>query len=126
MVITFTFILLALTILGIYLWVSVDIDCEICEILGIFLTATFGLCLIVSSYKLLTVSYHYDLYVVKRNAFIDTLKDIREGGNEHETEAVYRDILEANAELRVEQYDNGTFFYDQYIDDRIMDLKPIK
>lgn len=71
-------------------------------------------------------SYSYEKFVVRRDAFEQTLHAARENGNEYETAAIVKEVAEWNQYLRSQQYDNGTVFFDQYIDDRVMDLEPIE
>ena len=117
-----TLILLLLTGFGIYLFkTSYDYD-----VLGGIMATIFGIWLLISSYLLLTVSYHFELFVVERDSFENTLNSVRKNGNEYETVAVIKEVAEWNRRLARDKYDNTTWFYDQYIDDRINDLKPIE
>jgi hypothetical protein len=117
-----TIILLLLTGFGIYLSIeSYDYD-----ILGRVMAFIFGIWLLLSSYCLLTVSYHHELFVVKRDAFENTLKNVRKNGNEYETFAIATEVAKWNTRLAEDKYDNTTWFYDQYIDDRINTLEPIE
>ena len=115
------FILLVLTVLGIYLLKDYTYDP-----LGPTMTLIFGIWLLIHSFCLLTVSYDYKVFVQERNAFEQTLKNSRETGNEYETAAIVKDVADWNTRLAQKQYDNTTLWFDQFIDDRFDDLKPIK
>lgn len=117
-----TIILLLITILGIYLFK----ESYSYDFLGLLIAVVFGIWLTISSYLLLTVSYHYELFVVKRNAFETTLDNVRKNGNEYETVAIAKEVVKWNTRLAEDKFDNTFWFYDQYIDDRINTLKPIE
>ena len=117
-----TIILLSLTVLGIYLF-KATYDYEV---LGSIIMIIFGIWLIISTYLLLTVSYHYELFVVKRTAFETTLNNVRKNGNEYETVAIAKEVVKWNTRLAEDKFDNRFWFYDQYIDDRINTLEPIE
>ena len=114
-------ILIGLIILGVYLSTLWDYE-------------SFGsLLLILSSFYLLihciaffSTSYNFDLFVEKRNAFEQTLKDSRETGREYETAAIVSEVAKWNVRLAVQKYDNTTYYFDQYVDDRVKLLEPIK
>ena len=116
------FILLGLTGFGIYLtyrdWGY--------EVLGGLMGIIFGLWSVIHLICILTVSYSYELFVVKRDAFEKTLNDSRKNGNQYETAAIVKEVSEWNTKLAEYKYDNNTLYFDQYIDDRIEDLEPIK
>ena len=115
------FILIALIAIGGYLTTKWNY-----ELLGTFMCLAFGLLLILHSFALGIVSYEYELFVQKRNAFEQTLKNARENGNEYETAAIVKEVAQWNVELAEYKYDNKTLYFDQYIDDRIELLEPIK
>lgn len=93
--------------------------------------AIFGLLLlvIILPFHLLswcTTGYAYEKFVQERNAFEQTLNNARNSGNQYETAAIVKDVAEWNQQLAVYKYKNNHWFFDQYIDDRIETLEPIK
>jgi len=116
------FILLALIILGGYI-MNTSYNYEP---LGFMMVAIFSIWLLIHTIMWGLTTYDYYMFVVKRNAFEQTLSDSRENGNEYETAAIVKEVAEWNISLATRQYDNKTFYLDQYHDDRIEDLKPIK
>lgn len=71
-------------------------------------------------------SYDYELFVEERSAFEETLKNSRENGCDLETATIVKEVSEWNVLLANCKYKNKTLFFDQYIDDRIETLNPIK
>ena len=115
-------ILLALTGFGVYLtYRGWDY-----EVLGGVMAAVFGIWALIHLLCILTVSYSYELFVVKRDAFEKTLNDSRKNGNQYETAAIVKEVAEWNTKLAEYKYDNNTLYFDQFIDDRIEDLEPIE
>tara|TARA_R110002124_G_C8568792_1_gene481146 strand:- start:66 stop:428 length:363 start_codon:yes stop_codon:yes gene_type:complete len=115
-------ILTVLTGIGIYL-ITKGWDYEV---LGGIMTTIFGLWLIIHTISILTVSYEYEMFVVKREAFEKTLNDSRKNGNDFETAAIVKEVAEWNVKLAEYKYDNTTLYFDQFIDDRIDTLEPIE
>ena len=114
-------ILIVLVGIGIYLTTTLNY-----EFLGIIMCVIFGIWLLIHIFGWGLKSYEYGLFVKKRNSFELTLKEARKNGNEYETAAIVKDVAQWNIKLAVYKYDNKTLFFDQYIDDRIELLKPIK
>jgi hypothetical protein len=114
-------ILVVLLGVGIYLCTTWDY-----ELLGIFMSVGFGLWLIGHGICLMLVSYNYETFMVERNAFEQTLHESRENGNEYETAAIVKEVAEWNQKLALEQYNNTTLYLNQFIDDRIELVEPIK
>lgn len=73
----------------------------------------------------LSVNYRYEMHIAERNSFIESLKVARLNKNSIELAAISKDIIEYNKDLAVTKFENQGLF-DCYIDDRFMDLKPIK
>lgn len=115
-------ILLALTGLGFYLY-NKGWDYETG---GALMITIFGLWFLIHSICLLTVSYGFEMFVVKRTAFEKTLNDSRKNGNDYETAAIVKEVAEWNVKLAEYKYDNTTLYFDQFIDDRIDTLEPIE
>lgn len=112
--------LMALLALGIYL-LNTKYD-----ISGIIITVICSVFLILHCVGYFTASYNYEMFKTKRNSFEQTLQMARESGNPIETAAIIKDVSAWNQKLAALQYDNKTPFFNQYIDDRIESLKPIK
>jgi len=114
--------LIGLVAFGIYLSTTDRYD-----ILGIFITVIIGFfTLFFHIPALLLKDYDYNIFVVKRDAFESTLNETREMGRDLETAAILREVSEWNVKLAEKKYDNTTLILGQYIDDRIMNIKPIK
>lgn len=114
-------ILIVLVAIGGYLTTKWDY-----ETIGVIMCGIFGTLLIIQSFALGLVPYEYGLFVEKRKAFEQTLKNARENGNEYETAAIAKEVAKWNVKLAEYKYDNKTMYFDQYIDDRIESLEPIK
>ena len=114
-------ILLLLLVIGIYLSFSRKYD-----FLGVVISIIFGTFFIIHSFAYFTSSYSYELFIEERDAFEKTLKDFRDEGRELETATVVKSVTIWNQKLAKYKYQNKTFLLDQYIDDRIELLKPIK
>lgn len=115
-------ILVFIFIIGIILPNYLDEDYEI---LSILITATCTALLLFHTPTWLSVNYRYQMHIVKRNSFIESLEIARSNKNSIELAAISEDIIEYNKELAVTKYENQGFL-DCYIDDRFMDLKPIR
>lgn len=94
--------------------------------LGFIMCLIFGTYLLFHAFAWGLVSYEYGLFVEKRNAFEQTLKVARENGNDYETAAIVKEVAQWNVRLAEYKYDNNTLYFDQYIDDRVELLEPIK
>jgi hypothetical protein len=115
-------ILLILVLAGIYLATKTyDYD-----FLGIVIAVFAGVFLIIHTVAWSLASYDYNVFVVKRQAFVDTLKEARTNGSEIELAAIIKDISEWNQKLAEYKYVDSIFLLDDYVDDRINDLEPIK
>lgn len=116
-----TIVLLALLVLGICLITTDDFN-----ILGLIIAFIVSFILLFHVPFILMVEYDYELFVEKRNAFEETLKDARENGSDIERAAIIQNVSDWNVKLAAAKYDNTTWLLDQYIDDRVMELEPIK
>ena len=96
------------------------------EISGSLIAVFSGIYIFIHFLSISLVSYNYEIFVTHRTAFEQTLKDSRESGNELEAAAIIKEVAKYNVRLADQKYDNKTLFFDQYIDDRFEDLKPIK
>ena len=117
-----TIILLALLLLGIYILRN-TYDYEV---LGSIIVVIISLMLSFHIPSLFLKEYDYNMFIKKRNAFEQTLHDARENGNDLENATITKEILDWNVDLARRKYNNTTLLLNQYIDDRIMDLEPIK
>lgn len=70
-------------------------------------------------------AHKYEMHIVERNSFIESLENARLNNNKFELAAISKDIFEYNKKLALKKYENGTLF-DCYVDDRFLELKPIK
>jgi hypothetical protein len=95
------------------------------EILSILITATCIALLIFHTPAWLSVNYRYEMHIAKRNSFVESLEIARSNKNSIELAAISKDIIEYNKDLAVTKFENQGLL-DCYIDDRFMDLKPIK
>lgn len=114
-------VLIVLIGIGVYFSTTWDF-----EGLGIAMILIFGIYLFFHAIAWGLVGYNHDIFVQKRNAFEMTLKNARENGNEYETAAIVKEVAAWNMKLAVDKFDNKTFILDQYVDDRIELLEPIK
>jgi len=85
-----------------------------------------GIYLLCHVFALSLISYNYESFVNRRNAFVETLENSRENGNDYETATIVKDISHWNERLAEQKFDNTTLYFDQYIDDRWENIKPIK
>ncbi len=114
------FILIALIVIGRYL--TSKLGYKSLELAALILVPY----LIIHSIVWGLVSYEYGLFVEKRNSFEQTLKFARANGNKYESAAIVKEVAQWNIELAKYKYNNKTLFLDQYIDDRMESLEPIK
>ena len=73
----------------------------------------------------LSANYRYEIHIVKRNSFIESLENARLNNNKLELATISKEIIEYNQRLALLKYDNNGIL-DCYIDDRFVNLKPIK
>jgi predicted ferric reductase len=71
-------------------------------------------------------SVNYNLFVTRRQAFAETLERARQDNNSLELASISREISEFNQILAQLKYENSLFFLQDYVDDRFMDLEPIR
>jgi len=115
-------ILLALTIIGILiLEKTYDYD-----VIGIIMSLIFGLWFIMHIILWATSSYSYNVFLVKRESFVKTLESARKNKSQFELTSLTIEISNWNQQLASNKYDNTLFLLDDYIDDRIDNLKPIE
>lgn len=99
---------------------------DVQDLLGVLLIIGSSVFLLVHLLAWSLVGYEYEKFAARRNAFNQTLQESRKSGNQYETAAIVKEVAGWNVELATEKYNNSTLFLDQYVDDRIEDLKPIK
>lgn len=69
-------------------------------------------------------SYEYDIWIVKRNYFVNTIWDSKI--NNFERAFMMGKVAKWNEELASKKLSNKTFLLKDYIDDRYENLQPIK
>tara|TARA_R110000868_G_scaffold76573_5_gene220151 strand:- start:520 stop:888 length:369 start_codon:yes stop_codon:yes gene_type:complete len=117
-------VLITLIALGIF---SVNrYDSFLGEVGGILLSISAAIGLLFHLIAFGLVGYNFNQFVAQRDAFELTLNNSREGGNEYEAAAIIKEVATWNIQLAQMKYDNSTLLADQYIDDRVEDLEPIK
>jgi hypothetical protein len=112
-------ILLALIIIGIVLFVNN-------EPFGVLLCGFSSVYLLTHLFLWGLASYQYNIFVVKRKAFVETLKTARENKRNYELAAISREVSEWNQDLAQAKYQNSIFILKDYIDDRVEKLHPIR
>lgn len=96
---------------------------EFCSfLLGCF----FTIWVIGHSISYFTKSYSFNKFIVKRESFVNSLEESRKNGRELESATILKEISDFNQQLASDKYDNKIWFFDQYIDDRIETVEPIK
>jgi len=116
-------ILISVIIVGIYLTKKLDYEHHIT--VG-FIILFFSMALIFHCFYFFMTPYNYEIFLTKRNAFEQTLLESRESGNFYETAAIVKEVAIWNEELAMQKYINSFLLLDQYVDDRIESLEPIK
>ncbi len=96
------------------------------DMIGFIISMISGIYLILHIVGWSVSSYSYNVFLVKRNAFVETLKEARKGKNQFEVAAITKDVSEWNQKLAEAKYDNNIFLLKDYVDDRVINLQPIK
>ena len=96
------------------------------EVIGIIVSVIAGLYLIIHLLFWSLSGYEYNLFVVKREAFKETLDAARETNNQIELAAITKDISEWNKELATNKYNASLFMLKDYIDKRGLTLEPLR
>lgn len=96
------------------------------DILGFTLSFVFGIVLIMHVLFWSVSGYEYNRFFAKRQAFVETLEYARKNNNQLELASLTREVSKWNQDLAELKYNNTVFLLDDYVDDRIMDLKSIK
>ena len=91
-----------------------------------FLTAFVAFILFVHILCISLASYSYESFAERGKVIQKTLNHIRKQDNDLESIMLIESVMEWNIELAKSKYNNSTLFFDQYIDDRIEKLEPIK
>lgn len=105
---------------GVYLCIK-----ETYDFFGIMICVLTFVFLLIHTPFWLSRNYRYETHLVKRNSFIESLENARQTKNNIELASITKDIIEYNKDLALLKYDN-TGILDCYIDDRFINLKPIK
>lgn len=106
--------------------VLIRMDRSISFFIGVLLCFIVGIFAIIHTIEWSTASYQYEVFVEKKKAFEETLKNSRENGDPLENATIMKEISEFNQTIASEKYHNKHFFLGQYVDDRIENLEPIK
>jgi len=96
------------------------------ELLGAIMCFIFGIYLCLHILFCLVATYDYNKFIVKRQAFVETLYYARKNKNQFELASITKEVSEWNQQLASAKYDNNVFLLKDYTDDRIMLLKPIR
>ena len=95
-------------------------------IIGFVLVIISALFIFGSSISLNTKSYHYNQFVVERTVIEQTIQNARTNNQIMENATITKTIIEWNTKLAQEQYEKTLPLFNDFIDDRILTLKPIK
>ena len=117
-------LIIGLAILGFGISLCLCLN-ETFEFFGILIIVLSIMFLIVHLPIWLSSSYRYEMHIVERNSFIESLETARINKNNIELASISKDIIEYNKKLAILKYDNNGFL-DCYIDDRIIELKSVK
>lgn len=125
-----TIILLAFTI-GCFYLVNKSEDIKFIRLLGLdFALGILGsigvFIFIVHLFLSLTKGVDYNSLLNKRVSIINSLDKAREISNNLESAAILKEIIDFNTKIADAKYTNKTFFFGQYIDDRVEGIEPIK
>lgn len=121
--------LILVGIIALFIWIyskENEWDLNWIALLSIFLVVLSSILLILHIVFFAIKPYTYGEFAARRSSFEQTLGNARINGNQYEIATIVSDIADWNSELASLQYSNSTDFLDQYIDDRIETLKPIK
>jgi len=116
-------LIIGLAILG--FGISLCFQNETFEFFGILITILSIIFLMIHIPTWLLASHKYEIHIVERNSFIESLETARVNKNNIELASISKDIIEYNKKLAILKYEN-TGFLDCYIDDRLIELTPIK
>ncbi len=120
-------ILLVITLASIYLCSKTFYyDNMTLTTIGFILSILFGIWFLVHIVGWSLASYEYNILLAEREAFSYSLKSARESGNEYESATITKQVYEWNAKLTKGKYNNTTFLLDDWYDDRIENIEPIK
>lgn len=115
-------LVILLAVIGLGIWMmTTDYD-----IGGLLIIIISGIYLLVHVIIWSTSSYEYNKFVVKRQSFVETLKEARKNVNNYELASLSREVSQWNSNLAVTKYQNKLFFLGDYIDDRFENLESIK
>ena len=95
------------------------------EFFGILISVLIIIFLMIHIPTWLCSSYKYQMHLTERNSFIESLQTARANKNSIELASISKDIIEYNKNLAILKFENKGLL-DCYIDDRIIELKPIK
>lgn len=96
------------------------------EFLGIVLSGIAGLYLIIHVLFWSMASYDYGVFVAKREAFVETLNEARKNNNPLELAAITKEVSDWNQDLAEKKYNLKVFLLNDYVDNRVEKLQPIR
>lgn len=96
------------------------------EMLGLIIVTLSGIYLLLHLLMWMVASYEYNLFLAKRNAFVETLAEARKNNNTIELAAITGDVSEWNQQLAASKYNLTVFMIKDYTDKRVAELKPIR
>ena len=114
--------LVALIIIG----VIIDKKSEYGSVFGILIYVLTGFMLIIHLICWSISGYQYHICLVERNAIQSTIDYGRTNEKYIESAAILSKISDFNKELAEYKYNNTTWILDCYIDDRVINMEPIK
>lgn len=96
------------------------------DLLGFVICLTSGIYIILHVILWAIASYNYNIFLTDRTAFVETLANARESGNQIELAAITRNVSEWNENLAEMKYNSTIFLLRDYVDQRVKFLQPIK
>lgn len=94
--------------------------------LSFIMAIGFSIYLIIHIIGISMAKIDYEQFLVKRNAFIETIDKARKNPNFIENTNLTEKVAEFNVTLAIKKHDNKIFLFKDYIDDRFEKLEPIK
>lgn len=95
-------------------------------VVGFVLIITSSIFSLITIISVSTKSYRYNRFVVERTVIEQTIQNARTNNQIMENATITKTIIEWNTKLAQEQYEKTLPLFKDFIDDRILTLKPIK
>lgn len=96
------------------------------ETWGVILQFVAGIYFLIHIIFIIMAPIEYRTISAKREAFVETLEAARQSARELEAAAILKEIVEWNSQLAMRKVVNSYWLLDDYVDDRLLLLKPIK